>query len=138
MIFLAKYYLSQNQNNIIFNLHADKEETNNLNHKKRIEIYSRVGFHININTIIELDNNKKATIVKKIIDDKDKNFRYYINDENENKYIIDSNQIDKCLTHNIDYTGFKVSDKYAKYNNLINNSCPMTTTPELILKFNSI
>jgi hypothetical protein len=135
MIFLAKYY-SKSQNNIIFNLHADKERTNNLNQKKRIEIYSHVGFYINENTIVELENNKKAQIIRKIIDDKD--FRYYINDENQNKYIIDSNQIDICLTRNINYIGYKVGDKYEMFRNLINYSCPMTTTPELILKFNSV
>jgi hypothetical protein len=134
MLFLAKHYKPEQKK--IFNIHVDKRSTNNLDHKKRINIYSRIGFYIDIDTIVELDSNKKAKIIKKIIDNSH-DIRYYVIDEDTNKYIIDSNQIDKCLTKNINYSGYKIGDRYSVFNNLLKNSCPMTTTSDLILKFNS-
>ena len=132
MLFLAKYYKPEQKN--IFNIHADKRTTHNLDQTKRINIYSRVGFYIDNDTIVELDSNKKAKIINKIIDN---NIRYYVLDEDDKKYIIDSNQIDKCLTKNINYIGYKIGDRQNPFTNLIKYSCPMVTTSELIIKFNN-
>jgi len=133
MLFLAKYYKPEQKN--IFNIHADKRSTHNLNQTKRINIYSHIGFYIDNDTIIELDSNKKAKIIKKIIDNN--NIRYYVLDEDDKKYIIDSSQIDKCLTKNINYIGYKIGDRQNNFTNLIKFSCPMITTSELIIKFNN-
>ena len=133
MVFLAKFYKPE-QNNI-FNIHADKRATQNLDQKKRINIYSRIGFYIDNDTIVELDSNKKAKIINKIIDD-NHSIRYYVLDEDDKKYIVDSNQIEICLAKNINYIGYKIGDKHGIFNNLIKVSCPMTSTSELIIKFN--
>ena len=132
MIFLAKNY-KLNQNNI-FNIHADKRSNHGLDQKKRIKIYSKIGFFIENDTIIELDSNKKAKIDKNIIENND--IRYYVLDEDDKRYIVDSSQIDKCLTKNLNYVGYKIGDRSNIFNNLIIYSCPMVTTPDLILKFN--
>ena len=133
MLFLAKYYKPE-QNNI-FNIHADKRATHNLDQKKRINIYSRIGFYIDNDTIVELDSNKKAKIINKIIDNN--TIRYYVLDEDDKKYIIDSNQIEICLAKNINYIGYKIGDKLGVFNNLLKVSCPMTSTSELIIQFNN-
>ena len=137
LTFLTKYYLKKGYTHFTLDA-SDSTKEEGLNQKARIHIFHSAGFDVNtetgyftnsdnykvIKTIVLLDNNEIVEIQKKSGD------KYYVKNDNKKEYVVNINQIEKCLDSELN----QISCPMIKYLSLIRSGRKKKKTRKSIKK----